>query len=140
MISGDELLSLQSCSTLFWYTSLWRDTACGSQEGSTTKLWLKSRCPGGVKSCGYLVPSKYHCGVAGAKVLVTIQAAFIRPEWVLIFLDHNSMITFHVTRIKATLGLELKPTPGTEVRLSVSNITSHKRSDGCTAVVEAGME
>ncbi|KAJ6604005.1 hypothetical protein B0H10DRAFT_2078016 [Mycena sp. CBHHK59/15] len=43
--------------------------------------------------------------------IISIQAAFIRPEYTLIFVDHNSMIQFHVMRMSDDFGPD-QLTPG----------------------------
>ncbi|KAJ7716845.1 hypothetical protein B0H16DRAFT_1800606 [Mycena metata] len=48
----------------------------------------------GSKSQAYPVPDEYIDGPANG-VVISIQAAFIRPEHTLIFCDHNVMIQFH---------------------------------------------
>ncbi|KAJ7444374.1 hypothetical protein B0H11DRAFT_2089641, partial [Mycena galericulata] len=50
----------------------------------------------GEKSYAFLVPDELVDGppVGGRKI--SIQAAFIRPKWTLVFVDHNVMIQFHV--------------------------------------------
>ncbi|KAJ7432224.1 hypothetical protein B0H11DRAFT_1940841 [Mycena galericulata] len=53
----------------------------------------------GEKSYAFLVPDELVDGppVGGRKI--SIQAEFIRPEWTLVFVDHNVMIQFHVMQI-----------------------------------------
>ncbi|KAJ6629795.1 hypothetical protein B0H10DRAFT_1985398 [Mycena sp. CBHHK59/15] len=43
--------------------------------------------------------------------IISIQAAFIRPEYTLIFVDHNSMIQFHVMHMSNDFGPD-QLTPG----------------------------
>ncbi|KAJ7697852.1 hypothetical protein B0H17DRAFT_1130132 [Mycena rosella] len=52
-------------------------------------------CPEGEKSKAFVVPAEYNDGPA-EHLLLSIQAAFIRPKWTLIFVDHNVFITFHL--------------------------------------------
>ncbi|KAJ7106431.1 hypothetical protein C8R43DRAFT_1140555 [Mycena crocata] len=52
----------------------------------------------GEKSYAYPIPDEYVDGPAtGCKI--TIQAAFIRPNYTLLFVDHNSMIQLHVMQM-----------------------------------------
>jgi hypothetical protein len=39
-------------------------------------------------------------GPPGCSTMVSIQAAFRRPDWTLIFVDHNVMITFHIMHFR----------------------------------------
>lgn len=50
----------------------------------------------GKKSKTFLIPEDLYDGPPNSLGQVSIQAAFISPEWTLIFVDHNVMITFHV--------------------------------------------
>ncbi|KAJ7698850.1 hypothetical protein B0H16DRAFT_1705916 [Mycena metata] len=52
----------------------------------------------GSKSQAYPVPNEYIDGPANG-VVISIQAAFIRPEYTLIFCDHNVMIQFHLMQM-----------------------------------------
>ncbi|KAJ7234501.1 hypothetical protein B0H12DRAFT_1142729 [Mycena haematopus] len=54
----------------------------------------------GEKSRAYQIPPEFCKGPPGAPSLISIQAAFIRPNWTLVFCDHNVMITFHVMRLR----------------------------------------
>lgn len=64
------------------------------------KITSKPPVQRGQKSFAYEVPSQYCHGPGAGQVHVSIQAAFIRPEWTLIFIDHNVMITFHVMLLR----------------------------------------
>lgn len=55
----------------------------------------------GTKSFAFEVPEEYIDGPA-KDVLISIQAAFIRPKWTLVFVDHNVMIQFHVMQASHT--------------------------------------
>ena len=37
---------------------------------------------------------------------ISIQAAFVCPEWTLIFVDHNVMITFHIMALHSSITRE----------------------------------
>ncbi|KAK1221921.1 fatty acid synthase alpha subunit Lsd1 [Marasmius sp. AFHP31] len=52
----------------------------------------------GTTSHAYPVPTEFLQGPS-SKCLLSIQAAFSRPDWTLIFCDHNVQITFHVMRM-----------------------------------------
>lgn len=77
---------------------------CFSLEGHS--LWIPTQtyddivsCPPvnrGKKSRTFAVPSKYWDGLPGTQGQVSIQAAFRCPDWTLLFIDHNVMITFHI--------------------------------------------
>ncbi|KAJ7677154.1 hypothetical protein B0H17DRAFT_1139801 [Mycena rosella] len=47
-------------------------------------------------SHAYALPDCYVQGPENPKQCISIQAAFIRPNWTLIFVDHNIMIQFHL--------------------------------------------
>ncbi|KAJ7680035.1 hypothetical protein B0H17DRAFT_1182162 [Mycena rosella] len=47
-------------------------------------------------SHAYALPDRYVQGPENPKQCISIQAAFIRPNWTLIFVDHNIMIQFHL--------------------------------------------
>ncbi|KAJ7439756.1 hypothetical protein FB451DRAFT_1377796, partial [Mycena latifolia] len=49
----------------------------------------------GEKSYAFIIPEEYIDGPAGEHV-ISIQAAFIRPIWTLVFADHNVIIQFHL--------------------------------------------
>ncbi|KAL0577042.1 fatty acid synthase alpha subunit Lsd1 [Marasmius crinis-equi] len=53
----------------------------------------------GSKSKAFRVPAEYIGGPVD-KCLLSIQAAIVRPEWTLVFCDHNVQITFHVMKLK----------------------------------------
>ncbi|KAJ7433922.1 hypothetical protein FB451DRAFT_1312985 [Mycena latifolia] len=55
----------------------------------------------GEKSFAFRIPEKICDGpLNGHEHLVSIQAAFIRPKWTLIFLDHNVFMTFHLMQAR----------------------------------------
>ncbi|KAJ7136324.1 hypothetical protein C8R43DRAFT_1132482 [Mycena crocata] len=56
----------------------------------------------GVKSWAYSVPDSFVDGPPRSDRVISIQAAFIRPKWTLIFCDHNSLIQFHLMRAGST--------------------------------------
>lgn len=57
----------------------------------------------GVKSQAFAIPNEYIDGPIntkpGSDLKISIQAAFIRPDWTLVFVDHNVMITFHLMQV-----------------------------------------
>ncbi|KAJ6617727.1 hypothetical protein B0H10DRAFT_2218270 [Mycena sp. CBHHK59/15] len=62
------------------------------------QLTLRAPVPRGKKSMGFLIPDKFIDGPrTGLKI--SIQAAFIRPEYTFIFSDYNVMITFHLMQL-----------------------------------------
>ncbi|KAJ7020491.1 hypothetical protein C8F04DRAFT_1196534 [Mycena alexandri] len=66
--------------------------------------------PRGSKSQAYAVPDEYIEGPATDR-LISIQAAFIRPEYTLLFVDHNVMIQFHLMQMRAAFtSRDLVPT------------------------------
>lgn len=56
----------------------------------------------GVKGKAFPIPKALHEG-PNDSVVVSIQMAFSRPDWTLIFADHNVMITFHIMRLRRPL-------------------------------------
>ncbi|KAJ7277035.1 hypothetical protein C8J57DRAFT_1466352 [Mycena rebaudengoi] len=60
----------------------------------------------GEKSNAYRIPADYLVGTPTESSLVSIQAAFICPEWTLIFVDHNVMITFHLMQASPLLTIK----------------------------------
>jgi hypothetical protein len=56
--------------------------------------------PRGVKSSSFVVPPQYWDGCPSVIGQISIQAAFVCPEWTWIFVDHNVMITFHVMALR----------------------------------------
>ncbi|KAJ7754068.1 hypothetical protein B0H16DRAFT_1833192 [Mycena metata] len=66
--------------------------------------------PRGEKSFAFVVPSEYVDGPA-RQLLISIQAAFVRPEWTLVFVDHNVMIQFQLMQVSESfLPSDLTPT------------------------------
>lgn len=55
--------------------------------------------PRGKKGLAFPIPSKLVNG-PGKDTVITIQMAFICPDWTLVFADHQVMITFHVMLLK----------------------------------------
>lgn len=79
--------------------------------------------PRGDKSKAFRVPQDLHDG-PNDSVTITIQMAFVRPDWTLIFADHNSMITFHLMRLRRPFtASEFRP--GSKV--CVSTYCAHDR-------------
>ncbi|KAK1236062.1 fatty acid synthase alpha subunit Lsd1 [Marasmius sp. AFHP31] len=63
----------------------------------------------GKTSKAFRLPIEYVQGPSSTS-LVSIQAAFIRPDWTLLFCDHNVQITFHVMRTRRVYtGEHLQP-------------------------------
>lgn len=54
----------------------------------------------GKKSHAYGIPSHLFDGPPGMNGQISIQLAFIRPDWTLIFADHNVMISFHIMQLR----------------------------------------
>lgn len=54
----------------------------------------------GKKTVCWHIPAALFKGPPDATGCITIQMAFRRPDWTLIFADHNSMITFHIMHVK----------------------------------------
>ncbi|KAF9548078.1 hypothetical protein CPC08DRAFT_769318 [Agrocybe pediades] len=55
----------------------------------------------GAKSQAFVVPEEFSAGPKGGKApLVSIQAAFIKPDMTLVFVDHNVMITFYIMALR----------------------------------------
>jgi hypothetical protein len=54
----------------------------------------------GKKSHAFRIPSHLFDGPPGVDGQISIQLAFIRPDWTLIFADHNVMISFHVMHLR----------------------------------------
>lgn len=50
----------------------------------------------GNKSKTFVIPPKIFNSPSGMVGQIAIQAVFICPEWILTFVDHNIMITFHI--------------------------------------------
>ncbi|KAL0061153.1 fatty acid synthase alpha subunit Lsd1 [Marasmius tenuissimus] len=67
----------------------------------------------GSTSMAYRVPSHLAHG-PNSTSLVSIQAAFVRPDWTLLFCDHNVQITFHIMRVRRTC-TENDVLPGSEL-------------------------
>ncbi|KAJ7359970.1 hypothetical protein DFH08DRAFT_801726 [Mycena albidolilacea] len=57
--------------------------------------------PRGKKSFAYQIPYEFIDGPARDR-LISLQAAFVRPEWTLVFVDHNVMIQFHLMQVSAS--------------------------------------
>jgi hypothetical protein len=55
---------------------------------------------GGVKSSTFVVPTQYWDGCPSVVGQISIQVAFVCPEWTWIFVDHNVMKTFHVMALR----------------------------------------
>ena len=70
----------------------------------------------GQKSHAYGIPSHLFDGPPSVKGQISIQMAFICPDWTLIFADHNVMISFHVMRLRWPC-MEEDFCPGSKVSL-----------------------
>ncbi|KAJ7180197.1 hypothetical protein C8R43DRAFT_941880 [Mycena crocata] len=55
----------------------------------------------GEKSWAFPIPDDYVDGPLSDRI-ISIQAAFIRPDWTLIFVDHNVMIQLHLMQMSST--------------------------------------
>ncbi|KAJ7323306.1 hypothetical protein DFH08DRAFT_969375 [Mycena albidolilacea] len=53
----------------------------------------------GDKSFAFPIPPEHISGPLKTNRLISIQAAFIRPDFTLVFVDHNVMIQFHLMRM-----------------------------------------
>lgn len=74
----------------------------------------KPPVPRGKKSFAYAIPDEFIDGPARKRV-ISIQAAFVRPQWTLVFVDHNVMIQFHLMLSQSFLPSHLDP--GSKVRI-----------------------
>ncbi|KAJ3573914.1 hypothetical protein NP233_g2124 [Leucocoprinus birnbaumii] len=64
----------------------------------------------GQKSWAFEIPKAHWYGPPNAPSLVSIQAAFIRPDWTFILCNHNVMISFHIMALRRPVQLhDLKP-------------------------------
>ncbi|KAJ7017454.1 hypothetical protein C8F04DRAFT_1156071, partial [Mycena alexandri] len=68
----------------------------------------KPPVPRGKKSFAYAIPDEFIDGPARKRV-ISIQAAFVRPQWTLVFVDHNVMIQFHLMLSQSFLPSHLDP-------------------------------
>ncbi|KAF8954277.1 hypothetical protein BDZ97DRAFT_2081817 [Flammula alnicola] len=57
----------------------------------------------GAKSKTFAIPAEYQDGPPGNVHQLSMQAAFVRPDWTLVFVDHNVMITFHIMALQRTI-------------------------------------
>ncbi|KAJ7660424.1 hypothetical protein B0H17DRAFT_1185359 [Mycena rosella] len=63
----------------------------------------------GQKSYAFRIPDEYLDGPVNGQV-ISIQAVFICPEWTLLFVDHNVLITFHLMRASGSfVPVDLQP-------------------------------
>jgi hypothetical protein len=77
--------------------------------------------PRGVKSSTFVVPPQYWDGCPSVTGQISIQAAFVSPEWTWIFVDHNVMITFHVMALRVPCtNSDLQP--GSKVSINHSRL------------------
>ncbi|KAJ7181277.1 hypothetical protein C8R46DRAFT_1187422 [Mycena filopes] len=74
----------------FWIPTSWYHTIVGQPPVERGK-----------KSFAFPVPDEFVDGPLGGRI-ISIQAAFIRPKYTLIFVDHNVMIQFHVMQIRTS--------------------------------------
>ncbi|KAJ7114397.1 hypothetical protein C8R44DRAFT_881241 [Mycena epipterygia] len=69
-----------------------------------------SRVPRGCKSRAFAIPNEFIDGPVntkpGSDLKISIQAAFIRPNWTLVFVDHNMMISFHLMQMSDSFSRE----------------------------------
>ena len=66
--------------------------------------------PRGAKSSAFTVPSDHWDGCHSIPGLISIQAAYVCPEWTWIFVDHNVLLTFHIMALRQVCTKEdLKP-------------------------------
>ncbi|KAF5348274.1 hypothetical protein D9756_010448 [Leucocoprinus leucothites] len=72
-------------------TSVYKEITSASPVKRGTKSWV------------FKIPPSHWSGPPDLSSLVSIQAAFVRPDWTLIFCDHNVMITFHVMAIRRSI-------------------------------------
>jgi hypothetical protein len=56
--------------------------------------------PRGVKSSSFTIPDDHWDGCVSIPGQISIQAAYVCPEWTWIFVDHNVMLTFHVMALR----------------------------------------
>lgn len=56
----------------------------------------------GAKGTAFQVPADLIQGGVKRSIplLITIAAAFVRPQWTLVFVDHQCFMTFHVMRLR----------------------------------------
>lgn len=54
----------------------------------------------GKKSKTFNIPPELWDGLPNVQGQVSIQAAFRCPDWTLVFVDHNVMLTFHVMALR----------------------------------------
>ncbi|KAJ7136726.1 hypothetical protein C8R44DRAFT_868851 [Mycena epipterygia] len=66
--------------------------------------------PRGCKSRAFAIPNEFIDGPVntkpGSDLKISIQAAFIRPNWTLVFVDHNVMISFHLMQMSDSFSRE----------------------------------
>ncbi|KAF7798752.1 hypothetical protein EIP86_009977 [Pleurotus ostreatoroseus] len=59
----------------------------------------------GKKSKSFAIPEEFCDKPKNSDpITISIQAAFVRPEWTLLFVDHNVMISFHVMWLREEAG------------------------------------
>ena len=64
------------------------------------KITNSSPIQRGKKSKTFLIPEELYDGPPDSIGQISIQAAFICPDWTLIFADHNVMVTFHIMALR----------------------------------------
>ncbi|KAJ7185883.1 hypothetical protein C8R46DRAFT_1289221 [Mycena filopes] len=63
----------------------------------------------GAKSFAYPIPAEYMDGPSRER-LISLQAAFVRPKWTLVFVDHNVMLQFHLMQASSSfVASDLEP-------------------------------
>jgi hypothetical protein len=73
----------------------------------------------GKKIKTFIIPLEIFDGPSGMVGQISIQVAFICPDWTLIFIDHNVMITFYIMALHHPISkADLEPSS----RVSHSNL------------------
>ncbi|KAJ6595067.1 hypothetical protein DFH09DRAFT_1136116 [Mycena vulgaris] len=100
----------------FWLPTRWYTTI-------TSQTPVKR----GAKSRAFPIPSEYILDSdAPSKEghIISIQAAFIRPKWTLVFVDHNVLITFHLMQASpAFLPSHIEPGSTSKIWLALWSST-----------------
>lgn len=71
-----------------------------------SKITSSSPIQRGKKSKTFLIPEELYDGPPDSIGQISIQAAFVCPDWTLIFADHNVMVTFHVMALRYAITKE----------------------------------
>lgn len=76
---------------------------------------------GNVHDTGCFTTSEGHIfGPLSACRTIVIQASIVTPEWTILFIDHQRLITFHVMELKRDMDTVFMPGPG----VSLTNTSS----------------